>query len=165
MKKSPVMLQQLKTRLKGKNVVLLGFVLAIIITTMPKQRHSGSGDVQAGVDPEALIGRWVLINYWAEWCKPCLEEIPELNAFAEAHSEQVSVLGVNYDGVEGEALARVIVRFGIDFPVLTRDPASAYKFARPEVLPVTIVINPEGIVQQRLVGPQTLANLKRVTGL
>jgi len=159
------MLQQLKARLKGTNVVLLGFVLAIIITTMPKQRHSGSGDVQIDLDPEALKGRWVLINYWAEWCKPCLEEIPELNAFAEAYGEQVSVLGVNYDGVEGEALARVIVRFGIDFPVLTQDPASIYKFNRPEVLPVTFVINPEGVVQQRLVGPQTLADLKRVTGL
>jgi len=159
------MLQQLKDRLKGTNVVLLGFVLAIIITTMPKQRHSGSGDVQIDLDPEALKGRWVLINYWAEWCKPCLEEIPELNAFAEAYGEQVSVLGVNYDGVEGEALARVIVRFGIDFPVLTQDPASIYKFNRPEVLPVTFVINPEGVVQQRLVGPQTLADLKRVTGL
>jgi len=159
------MLQQFKTRFKGINLILLGFVLAIIITTMLKQRPGGIDDVQADIDPTALIGRWVLINYWAEWCKPCLEEIPELNAFAEAHSEQVSVFGVNYDGVEGEALARVIVRFGIDFPVLTRDPASLYKFARPEVLPVTIVINPEGIVQQRLVGPQTLANLKRVTGL
>jgi len=159
------MLQQLKARLKGTNVVLLGFVLAIIITTMPKQRHSGSGDVQIDLDPEALKGRWVLINYWAEWCKPCLEEIPELNAFAEAYGEQVSVLGVNYDGVEGEALARVIVRFGIDFPVLSQDPASIYKFNRPEVLPVTFVINPEGVVQQRLVGPQTLADLKRVTGL
>jgi len=159
------MLQQLKARLKGTNVVLLGFVLAIIITTMPKQRHSGSGDVQIDLDPEALKGRWVLINYWAEWCKPCLEEIPELNAFAEAYGEQVSVLGVNYDGVEGETLARVIVRFGIDFPVLSQDPASIYKFNRPEVLPVTFVINPEGVVQQRLVGPQTLADLKRVTGL
>ncbi len=159
------MLQQLKARLKGTNVVLLGFVLAIIITTMPKQRHSGSGDIQIDLDPEALKGRWVLINYWAEWCKPCLEEIPELNAFAEAYGEQVSVLGVNYDGVEGEALARVIVRFGIDFPVLSQDPASIYKFNRPEVLPVTFVINPEGVVQQRLVGPQTLADLKRVTGL
>jgi len=159
------MLQQLKARLKGTNVVLLGFVLAIIITTMPKQRHSGSGDIQIDLDPEALKGRWVLINYWAEWCKPCLEEIPELNAFAEAYGEQVSVLGVNYDGVEGEALARVIVRFGIDFPVLSQDPASIYKFNRPEVLPVTFVINPEGVVQQRLVGPQTLADLKRITGL
>lgn len=159
------MLQQLKARLKGINVVLLGFVLAIIITTMPGLRHSGSGDVQANVDPEAMKGRWVLINYWAEWCKPCLEEIPELNAFAEAHPEKVAVLGVNYDGVEGEALSRAIKRFGIDFPVLARDPASAFRFARPEVLPVTFVINPEGIVQQRLVGPQTFADLKRATAL
>jgi len=159
------MLQQLRDHLKGKNVVLLGFLLAIIITTMLMQGHSGDGDVQKDLDPDTLKGRWVLINYWAEWCKPCLEEIPELNAFAEAHSEQVSVLGVNYDGVEGEALAQVIVRFGIDFPVLTRDPASIYKFARPKVLPATFVINPEGEVQQRLVGPQTLADLKRVTGL
>jgi len=104
------MLQQLRAHLKGKNVVLLGFLLAIIITAMLMQGHSGDGDVRKDLDPDTLKGRWVLINYWAEWCKPCLEEIPELNTFAEAHSEQVSVLGVNYDGVEGEALAQVIVR-------------------------------------------------------
>ena len=43
---------------------------------------------------ESLRGHWVLVNYWAEWCKPCLEEIPELNSIDTASA--VVVLGVNF---------------------------------------------------------------------
>lgn len=42
-------------------------------------------------------GRWLLINYWAEWCAPCRKEIPELNQIhAERAATGVAVLGVNY---------------------------------------------------------------------
>ena len=61
---------------------------------------------QSGDSPtaslEELRGQWVVINYWAQWCKPCIEEIPELNALDQKY-EQVTVLGVNYDGAIGEA--------------------------------------------------------------
>ena len=53
------------------------------------------------VDWDSYRGQWVLVNYWAEWCKPCLEEIPELNHLDK--SPGISVLGVNFDGVEGAA--------------------------------------------------------------
>ncbi|MFT4997247.1 MAG: thiol-disulfide isomerase/thioredoxin, partial [Flavobacteriales bacterium] len=42
-------------------------------------------------------GKWTYINYWATWCKPCIEEIPELNEFA-AQNPYLVVLGVNFDG-------------------------------------------------------------------
>ena len=51
---------------------------------------------------DELRGQWVVINYWAIWCKPCIQEIPELNKLAEL--PQVTVLGVNYDGISGEEL-------------------------------------------------------------
>ena len=50
-------------------------------------------------------GEWLFINYWAEWCKPCIEEIPQLNALDSTY-DQVTVLGVNYDGAEGADLAQ-----------------------------------------------------------
>ena len=55
-------------------------------------------------------GRWLVVNYWAEWCAPCRTEIPELN---ELHHDRVNhglvVLGVNWDGFTGEKLAGMIV--------------------------------------------------------
>src|SRR5690554_8199665 len=50
-------------------------------------------------------GQWVLVNYWAEWCKPCLEEIPELNELDKA--PDIAVLGVNFDGVTGAPLVEL----------------------------------------------------------
>ena len=59
-------------------------------------------------------GRWLVINYWAEWCAPCRDEIPELN---ELHHARVNhglvMLGVNWDGLQGEKLTDVIERLEI----------------------------------------------------
>ena len=57
---------------------------------------------------EQLRGRWVIINYWAKWCHPCIREIPELNSSIRYY-DQVSVLGVNYDGATWEE-ARALLR-------------------------------------------------------
>ncbi len=119
----------------------------------------------AGLNLPELKGQWVLINYWAEWCKPCLQEIPELNAFARDQAGKVRVFGVNFDGVEGEALKALVQKFDIQFTVLETDPASSLELSRPEVLPATFVIDPEGRIAQRLIGPQTREDLERVTAL
>ena len=71
--------------------------------------------------------RWLVINYWAEWCGPCRHEIPELNAL---HRDRVAngmvVLGVNYDGIQPPKLNEVIERMQIDFPVLLVDPQQRF---------------------------------------
>src|SRR5690554_7457367 len=64
-------------------------------------------------------GQWVLVNYWAEWCKPCLEEIPELNELDKA--PDISVLGVNFDGITGTALEQLGEDMGIEFLMLGQD--------------------------------------------
>ena len=110
-------------------------------------------------------GRWVLVNYWAEWCAPCREEIPELNALAHAHADRVLIIGVNFDGVLGLPLTDLIVRMGIEFPVLTIDPRERWQYDRPSVLPTTIVIDPSGNVVRTLTGPQTRSTLARILDL
>lgn len=107
----------------------------------------------------AYQGQWIAINYWAPWCKPCIEEIPELNAL---HSERadVTVLGVNFDGTSGEQLAQQERTLGVGFPTLAQDPAAELGVPRPVVLPTTLLVNPDGEVFDKLVGPQTLASLE-----
>jgi thiol-disulfide isomerase/thioredoxin len=114
---------------------------------------------------EEWKGRWVLVNYWAEWCAPCREEIPELNALARAHADRVLVVGMNFDGVQDLALSDLIVRMGIEFPVLTTDPRERWQYDRPSVLPTTIVIDPSGNVVRTLVGPQTRSTLAGILEL
>lgn len=110
---------------------------------------------------ERWQGQWLLVNYWATWCKPCIVEIPELNAIGQ-HYPDVTVVGVNYDGAQGEELARQIAQLGIDFAIVA-DPAAELGVARPAVLPTTLVISPAGELHATLVGPQTLATLAAAT--
>jgi len=107
-----------------------------------------------------LTGRWLLINYWAEWCEPCRQEIPELNELHEHGDELgVAVLGVNYDEIQGDSLVEVTERMKIRFPVLTEDPRERWSYEQPDVLPVTILIGPDGAFRRALRGPQTLEEL------
>ena len=109
-----------------------------------------------------LHGRWVLINYWAEWCKPCIKEFPELNQFQRENGERATLFVVNFDGVSNDQLAAQISRFGIEVPALTADPAPLLGYERPKALPTTIVIGPDGKLRQVLQGPQTAASLAAI---
>jgi thiol-disulfide isomerase/thioredoxin len=108
-------------------------------------------------------GQWLVINYWAKWCAPCIKEIPELNRLDQEHSH-ITVLGVNYDGVTGADLAQQTGALGVDFPTLALDPASHFNTARPRVLPTTLIITPEGELKATLVGPQTAESLLLAIG-
>lgn len=109
---------------------------------------------------DAWDGQWLLVNYWAEWCAPCRKEIPELNRF-NAESAGVTVVGVNYDGLEGKALADLVVKMGIEFPVLVADPRERWGEQLPAVLPSTFVIAPDGTLKDILIGPQSYESLER----
>lgn len=109
-----------------------------------------------------LHGKVVLINYWAVWCKPCREEIPELNAFQQTHGDQVQLLAVNFDGVVGDTLKQQANELGIKFPVLTSDPRQQFAVKASGVLPETLVIDREGNFRQVLLGPQNEEKLTSV---
>ena len=106
-------------------------------------------------------GRPIVLNYWAEWCAPCRHEIPELNALHRERAETGTViLGVNYDGITGDRLTSLVERMRIEFPVLVDDPIYRWDYARPEVLPTTVIVGSDGIVQEILIGPQTRESIR-----
>ncbi|CAN7181945.1 TlpA disulfide reductase family protein [Pseudomonas sp. LjRoot71] len=109
---------------------------------------------------ERLEGQWLVINYWAQWCAPCRTEIPELNALeTQLKAQSVQVLGVNFDGLQGEKLSQAAQDMNITFTVLAQDPAERYQLPRAEVLPVTYIVDPQGRMRERLLGEQTAAGL------
>lgn len=112
---------------------------------------------------EELRGQWVVINYWAQWCKPCIEEIPQLNALDSTYAE-VTVLGVNYDGATGAELEQQRQQLGVEFASLEADPSEALGVSRPVVLPTTFIVGPDGKLETTLIGPQTLQTLALATG-
>ena len=113
---------------------------------------SNCSSERTGINPS----QWNVINYWAIWCKPCREEIPELNRLNQM--ENVVVLGVNFDGKSGEALVADADALGIAFGIID-DPATSFKITRPALLPTTLVLSPEGALVATLVGPQTAESI------
>lgn len=131
-------------------------ILLLLAATGCSDREKGYALLDGGrIDFDQLHGKVVLINYWAEWCKPCREEIPELNEFQRSHSDRVQLLAVNYDGVTGEALQQQAAALAIDFPVLLDDPRQQFGVKPSGVLPETLVIDAAGNYRQVLLGPQT----------
>ncbi|MFR0675319.1 TlpA family protein disulfide reductase [Enterobacterales bacterium AW_CKDN230030176-1A_HGKHYDSX7] len=113
------------------------------------------------VEASQVDGHWVILNYWAEWCGPCRLEVPELNTAAQRwQASGVKVIGVNFDGLQGDELKQASETLGIRFTVLAQDPAEHYDLPRSEALPVTYIIDDKGKVREQLVGEQTLESLK-----
>ena len=112
-----------------------------------------------------LTGKWIVINYWATWCGPCREEIPELNRLSREQPESLKVFGVNFEPVSGNEMEENIKEMGILFPVFPEDPYEKLGYERPLVLPTTIVISPEGSIHAELVGPQTRDSIIALTNL
>lgn len=112
-------------------------------------------------------GKWLIINYWAIWCGPCVKEIPDLNELQREYKDQLTVLGVNYDKKVGEDLLADIRAIGMEFDYIEKNPADVLKLSRPEGLPVTYLFSPQGKLEAKLVGPQTkaelLARIERLT--
>ncbi|GGC86261.1 TlpA family protein disulfide reductase [Halopseudomonas salina] len=130
--------------------VILTSLLALVACTQPQWIDHRGASVRAA----DLEGRWVVVNYWAEWCAPCREELPELNSLSRA-SDQVVVLGIHFDAYQGEELRALSEEMDIGFSVVGHDFAEAYGLALPQVLPTTYVINPQGTLSHTLQGPQT----------
>jgi len=92
-------------------------------------------------------GQWVLVNNWATWCPPCRAEMPELNAFYEAHKDEGFVLIGISSGDTQVQIEEFVREFGLSFP-MWQDPTSASLRAfRMEYLPSSFVIDPSGTVR------------------
>lgn len=102
-----------------------------------------------------LKGKWIIFNYWADWCPPCIKEIPELNNLQRNYSNKLKVFLINFDMLEGEELNQQLKKFNVKVDSLLSDPSTIYKWVIPENLPVTFIINKNGDLEHTLVGPQT----------
>ena len=91
-------------------------------------------------------GRWVVLNYWATWCPPCLEEIPELSLFHDQHHEDNAlVIGINFEKISPTDLTAFLDDHLIDYPMFHQRPRRRTPFGPLPGLPTTYLITPDGV--------------------
>lgn len=104
-------------------------------------------------------GKRVVLNFWATWCPPCLEEIPNFIKLRRATSPtNVVILGVSTDDLDAQKA--FTQRQGINYPLTIMGNAPS-PYQDVDAIPVTMVIDRNGIIQRVLFGPQEFADLKK----
>ena len=100
-------------------------------------------------------GHWVVVNFWATWCGPCLKEMPKLSAL-DAMREHVEVVGLAYEDTSPEEMRAFLQKHPVVYPIAIVGTYSPPKdFETPRGLPTTWLIAPDGTVSKHFLGPVT----------
>ena len=105
-------------------------------------------------------GRWVVVNFWATWCTPCLKEMPELSELDRRRGD-IDVVGLAYDDIETADMLAFLKDHPVAYPIVIVDtfepPAD---FAAPRGLPTTYLIAPDGKLATQFLGPVTAKEIE-----
>lgn len=102
-------------------------------------------------------GKWVLVNFWATWCPPCLEEIPDLSALHENKKNNLVVLGVAMDYRDPKQVLDFADQMMVSYPIILGDYKMAEQVGAVPGLPTTYLYNPQGKLVAYNVGALTRA--------
>ncbi|MDH4421898.1 thiol:disulfide interchange protein [Bacillus sp. AFS054943] len=112
-----------------------------------------------------LKGKKVILNFWATWCGPCQQEMPDMEAFYKEHKENVEILAINYTPSEKgggeEKVSNFAKEKGITFPILLDkniDVTTAYKVI---TIPTSYFIDTKGVIQDKFIGPMTQKEMEK----
>jgi thiol-disulfide isomerase/thioredoxin len=117
---------------------------------------------------ENQIGQWkgktIVLNFWATWCPPCKQEMPELDQFYQKHQAQLVIIGISADDLE--TTQGFIHEHPVRYPILVGDMQSM-GFAEAlgnhqSVLPYTVVIDKAGKVRKTIFGKVHTADLETI---
>ena len=105
-------------------------------------------------------GKWVVVNFWATWCKPCLKEMPELSAL-DTMREHIEVIGLAYEEIETADMQAFLKKHPVAYPVAIVDTYSPPSdFDTPRGLPMTYLIGPDGKIADKFLGPVTAHDIE-----
>ena len=104
------------------------------------------------ISTAALRGKVVLINFWATWCPPCREEIPDLVALQDRYKDHLQIIGISQDAGDVENVRRFAAQHRINYPTVMSTPEIEALFPGVYALPTTFVLDREGKLAQKHVG-------------
>ena len=131
-------------------------LLALLLVLSPATGAAGLDFALPDLDgrPVRLAdfrGRWVIVNFWASWCTPCLLEMPELESFHQAQRGRAVVVGVNFEALAPGEIRPFVERLGVTFPIALSAGKLAPGFPL-QGLPTTFVVSPAGALADTHLG-------------
>lgn len=104
------------------------------------------------ISTAALRGKVVLVNFWATWCPPCREEIPDLVALQEKYRDQLQIIGISQDSGSIDEVRRFVADHRVNYPTVMSTPEIEARFPGVYALPTTFVLDRDGRLAQKHIG-------------
>jgi len=118
------------------------------------EAHDFKGELKDGsiINLKDYHHRFVLLNFWATWCVPCLKEMPDLeDAYKKMGSKKLIVLAVGM-GEDKRSISKFAEKHGLTFPMVADTTLEIARLYGVENIPVTYLINPDGVIIGRALG-------------
>jgi thiol-disulfide isomerase/thioredoxin len=164
--------------MRKAGLFLLTVILALALFQI--RRHFPPGDAKSSVRPllpaapdlwltdlngnsihtDGYKGKVVLVNFWAAWCTPCAEEIPQFMELQEKYQTKLQVIGISIDDQESE-LRSFYKDHKMNYPVIPGDQKTADAYGGVLGLPTTYIIDQENHVRGRQVGATDFQKLEQ----
>ncbi len=104
------------------------------------------------ISTAALHGKVVIVNFWATWCPPCQEEIPEMMELQKEYQGKLQIIGVSMDDGPAEPVKQFADKIGMNYPIVMGSDALSDEYGGIPALPTSFIIDPQGRVVQKHVG-------------
>lgn len=108
-------------------------------------------------------GKWLIVNFWATWCPPCLEEIPDFVAVKESRKD-VEVIGIAMEFQDAVQVSQFAEGMFVNYPIVLGDRTLSQRIGRVDGLPTTFIYDPQGKLAKRHVGKITRQQIERLIG-
>jgi thiol-disulfide isomerase/thioredoxin len=108
--------------------------------------------------PDDYAGRPLVVNFWATWCPPCVEEMPDLQEMHERLGGEVAFLGVNVKDAPSNA-EPFVEELGIGYDLAVDSAGEYYREVEAPGMPTTLLVDPEGRIAARHMGLLTAEEL------
>ncbi len=145
-------------------VVMLAMVLALLMPSAYAAGGFSLKDMNGETHTLASYkGKWVLVNFWATWCPPCLEEIPDLILLHDKRkNKDFAVIGIAVDYKSADEIRRFADDNLISYPLVLGEDKVIEQFGSADVLPTSYLYNPQGILVKRHRGLITRPMIEKI---
>jgi peroxiredoxin len=103
-------------------------------------------------------GHIVLVNVWATWCPPCVDEMPSMERlYKELKGENFEILAISIDALGTKAVAPFMKKYNLSFPALMDSGGTIKTLYQTTGVPESFIVNQEGILINKIIGPRDWA--------